>query len=95
MLKGDEFLSFAKNMGTHLSNIYIVKNVLILLKNVQQMQLKTASKRATQETVGPTGDLIGNKIVDKKQMFLKNLQWNCLQQSFTPENYKIIKLMMK
>ena len=35
-VKGCGFLSFAKNMGTHLSSV--VKNVSIVLKNLQQMQ---------------------------------------------------------
>ena len=32
------FLSFAKNMGKSLSNNYGLKNFLIVLKNLQQMQ---------------------------------------------------------
>ena len=51
-----------------LSNTYGVKNFLIVLKNLQQMQKKkkkTASKRAIQKTAEVTGDLIGNNIVDK------------------------------
>ena len=36
-VKGYGFLSFAKNMGKGLSNKY-GKNVLIVLKNLQQMQ---------------------------------------------------------
>ena len=32
------FLSFAKNMGKSLSNIFNVKNDLIVLKNLQQMR---------------------------------------------------------
>ena len=35
-VKGCRFLSFAKNMGTHLSSV--VKNVSIVPKNLQQMQ---------------------------------------------------------
>ena len=36
-VKGYGFLSFAKNMGKSLSNI-MVRNLLIGLKNLQQMQ---------------------------------------------------------
>ena len=35
--KGYRFLSFAKNMGKNVSN-KLVKNLLIVLKNLQQMQ---------------------------------------------------------
>ena len=44
------FLSFTKNMGTHLSN-----------KNSEK--LIDSAKKSTKEE--PTGDLIGNKIADK------------------------------
>ena len=43
----------------------MAKNFLIVLKNLQKIQQKTPSKRAIQKTVEPSGDLIGNKIVDK------------------------------
>ena len=43
----------------------IVKNFLIVLKNLQQMQKKTTSKRAIQKTAEATVDLIGNKAADK------------------------------
>ena len=43
----------------------MVKNILIVLKNLQQIQLKTASKRKIQKTAEATGDLIGNKIADE------------------------------
>ena len=36
-----------------------------MLKNLQRTQKKPASKRAIQKTTEATGDLIGNKIVDK------------------------------
>ena len=38
---------------------------MITLKNLQQMQLNTASKTAIQKTAEVTGDLISNKIADK------------------------------
>ena len=67
--------------------INMVKNVLIVLTNLQQMlqkrlnsankSTKTASKREIQKTAEGTGDLIGNEIADKKQVFQeKNLQKN-------------------
>ena len=54
-VKGYGFSSFAKNMGTHLSNEY------------GQKLLDTAKKSTTDaiKTAEATGDLIGNKISDK------------------------------
>ena len=44
----------------------MVKSLLIVLKNLQQIDaLKIASKRAIQKTAEATGDLLGNKIADK------------------------------
>ena len=57
---GYGFLSSAKNKGKSLSNKYD-QNFLIALKNLQQMEKKTASKRAIQKTAETTGNLIGNK----------------------------------
>ena len=64
-VKGYGFLSFAKNMGKSLSNKYGQK----LLDNAKKSTtdvIKTASKRAIQKTAEATGDLIGNKIADKR-----------------------------
>ena len=47
------------------SVINTVKNFLIVLKNLQQDAIETASKRAIQKTTEATGDLIGNRITDK------------------------------
>ena len=63
-VKGYGFLSFAKNMGTHLSNKYGWK-LLETAKKSMTDAIKTTSKRATQKTGETTGDLIGNKIADK------------------------------
>ena len=41
--------------------VNIVKKFLIILSN---LQFKTASKRAIQNTAGANSDLIGNKIAD-------------------------------
>ena len=43
----------------------MIKNFLIVLKDLQQLQKKTASKRTIQKTAEATRDLIGNKIADK------------------------------
>ena len=51
-------------MSKHLSNKYSQK----LLNNAKKFTtdaIKTASKRAIQKTAEASGDLIGNKIVDK------------------------------
>ena len=70
-LKGYGFLSFAKNMGTHLRN----KNVQTLLDSTKKSTtdvIKTTSKRAIRKTAEATGDLIGNKIPDKITIVSKN-----------------------
>ena len=48
-VKGCEFLSFARNLGTHATKIAknlinMVKSLLILLKNLQQMHKKLLAK---------------------------------------------------
>ena len=63
-VKGYRFLSFAKNMGKHLSNKYGTK-LLDSAKKSTADAIKTASKRAIQKTAEVTGDLIGNKIADQ------------------------------
>ena len=63
-VKGYEFLSFAKNMGKHLSNKYGQKRLDSAKKSTTDA-IKTASKRAIQKTAEATGDLIGNKTADK------------------------------
>ena len=62
-VKGYGFLSFAKNMGTHLSNKYSQKLIDTAKKSATDA-LKTVSKRVIQKTTEATGDLIGNKIAD-------------------------------
>ena len=71
-VKGYGFLSFAKNIGKNLSNKYVQK----LLESAERSTvdaIKTASKRAIQKTAEAAGDLIGNKIADRKQAFRKVL----------------------
>ena len=63
-------MSFAKNMGKHLSNKYGQKP-LNSAKKYTTDAINTASKRAVQRTVEATGDLIGNKITDKITSVLK------------------------
>ena len=63
-MKGYRFLSFAKNMGKNLSNKYGEK-LLDSAKKSTTDGIKTPSKRAIQKRAKATGDLIGNKIVDK------------------------------
>ena len=63
-VKGYRFLSFTKNMGTHLSNKYSQK-LLDSTKKSTTDAVKTTSKRAIQKTAEATGYLIGNKIADK------------------------------
>ena len=73
-VKGYSFLSHAKNMGKNLNNKCGQK----LLDSARKFiidAIKTASKRAIQETVEATGDLIGNKIAGKiTSASKKNLQ---------------------
>ena len=59
-----KFLSFAKNMGTYLSNEYGQK-IIDSAKMSATDAVKTASKRAIQKTAKATADLIGNEIADK------------------------------
>ena len=63
-VKGYGFLSFARNIGKHLSNKYSQKLIDTAKKSTTDA-IKTASKRAIQKTAEATGDLIGNKIADK------------------------------
>ena len=63
-MKGYRFFSFAKNMGKNLCNKSGEK-LLDSAKKSTTDAIKTPSKRAIQKTAKATGDLIGNKIVDK------------------------------
>ena len=69
-VKGYGFSSFAKNIGKSLSNKYGQK----LLDNGNKSTtdaIKTASKKAIQNTAEATDDLICNKIADKITSTLK------------------------
>ena len=81
-------------MGTHatkvaknVSNKYSQK-LFDSAKKLATDIIKTASKRVIQKTPEATGDLIGNKITDKKQVF-RNLQKNCIQMNYI---YKQIRM---
>ena len=57
-------MSFAKNMGKHLSNKYGQK-LLDSAKISTTDAIKTASRRAIQKTAKAKFDLIGNKTADE------------------------------
>ena len=68
-----------ENIGKDLSNKYGQR----LFDNTNKSAtdaIKTTSKRATQKAAKTTGDLIGNKIADKNQVF-QNLQKNVIQMN--------------
>ena len=62
-MKGNGFLSFAKNMGENFSDKYGQK-IFDSTKKSTTDAIKTPSKRAIQKTAEATGDWIGNKIAD-------------------------------
>ena len=63
-IRGYGILSFAKNMGENLSNMYSQKLIDSVTKTTTDA-VKTAPKRAIQKTAKATDDLIGSKIADK------------------------------
>ena len=63
-IKGDGFLSYAKNISKNISSKCNEKLVGSAEKSATDA-IKTASKRTIQKTAEATGDLIGNKIADK------------------------------
>ena len=70
-VKGYDFLSFTRNIGTHatkvaknMSNRYGQKLADTAKKSATDV-IKTASKRAIQKRAEATGDLVVNKIADK------------------------------
>ena len=63
------FLSFAKNMSKNLSNKYGQRHFDSAKKSTTDA-IEIASKRAIQKTAEATGDLIGNKTVDKIIMLI-------------------------
>ena len=81
------FLSFAKHMGKSVSNKYGQK-LLDSAKKFTTDAIKTASKRAIQKTEA-TGDLIGNKIADKKTSVSKKSYNNNNNNNNNNEDVKI------
>ena len=71
-VKGYGFLSFVKNIGKNISSKYSQKLVDNVKKSATDA-IKTASKRVIQKTAKATGDLIDNRIADKKNLPQKNL----------------------
>ena len=76
-VKGYDFLSFARSIGTHaikvaksMSNKYGQKLADTAKKSATDA-IKTASKRAIQKTAEATGDLVDNKIADTITSTLK------------------------
>ena len=69
---GYGFLSFAKNMCTHLSNKYSQK-LLDTAKISTTDAIKIASKRAIWKTADATGNLTGSKIADEITNISKKL----------------------
>ena len=63
-VKGYGFLSFAKNIGKNLSNIYGQK-LFDTTKKSTKDAIKIRSKKAIQKSAEATGNLIGNNIADK------------------------------
>ena len=94
-VKGYGFLSFVKNIGKNISNMYGQKLVDSAKKSATDA-IKTASKRAIQKTAETTGDLIGNKIADKitsvskkspKEFHAKELSSNEANNEIPKERY--------
>ena len=98
-VKGYGFLSFARNIGTHvakvaksMSNIYNQKLVDTAITSATDA-IKTASKRAIQKTAEATGDLIDNKIADEikakpsKKSHNEEIQSNEVNNEIPKERY--------
>ena len=98
-VKGYGFLSFARNIGTHIakvaksmSNIYNQKLVDTAITSATDA-IKTASKRAIQKTAEATGDLIDNKIADEikakpsKKSHNEEIQSNEVNNEIPKERY--------
>ena len=79
-VKGNGFLSFAKNIGNNRSNKYSQKLVGSSKKSAADA-IKTASKRAIQKIVEATEDLISNRIADKITSVSKKSTKSCMVKS--------------
>ena len=80
------FSFFAKNIGKNLIDKYSQK-LLDSAKKSTTDPLNTASKRAFQKTEEATGDLIGNKIVDKMTKASSQNNLNRAEAEITKERY--------
>ena len=87
-------MSFAKNMGKSLSNKYGQKPFDSAKKSTMDA-IKTASKRAIQKTAEATGDLIGNKIVDKITSLSKKPNHNNNNNNNSNNNNEDVELTHK
>ena len=93
-VKGYGFLSFAKNMAKSISNKYKQKPLDSAKKSTTDA-IKAASKRAIQKTAEATGDLIGNKIADKKTSVSKKSNNNIFRFFEQDENVINVSLTKK
>ena len=86
-VKGYDFLSFARNIGTHATKV--AKN---MSEKYSQKLVDSAKKSAIQKTTKATGDLIGNKIADKitsasKKSHNEEIQSNEVNNEIPKERY--------
>ena len=99
-VKGYEFLSFTKNMGRNIcKNISKNlsgknRNLWIIINNMLQKYLKTNSEIAIQKPAEVTGNLVGNKRVDRMIKVLKiSLQSNSEKVTNEEGNIELYKEM--
>ena len=97
-VNGYDFLSFARNIGTHatkvaknMSNNYVQKLVDTAKKSATDT-IKTALKRAIRKTAEVTGVLVGSKIADKitsasKKSRIEEIQSNEFNNETPKERY--------
>ena len=86
-VKGYDFLSFARNIGTHAT-----KGAKNMSNKYSQKLVDSAKKSAIQKTTEATGDLIGNKIADKitsasKKSHDEEIQSNEVNNEIPKERY--------
>ena len=67
------------------------KNVLIMLKNLEQIHLKVLQKGVIQETAETTGDLVGNEIANEIRKISKTSQQNNSETVTNEHNKEITK----
>ena len=89
-VKGYGFMSCAKSIGKNLSNKYSQK-IIDTTKKSETDAIKTASKRTIQKTTEATGDMIGNKIVDKITSISKKNLLKTYLLLIKIQNYLLVK----